>query len=628
MNRMSSVRAMASPVGLYEHVRSNHWRSLKLFAGFLLAFHVMSAALLTPLLIVIDPAHLPLLGRASYLARYFLPVSAIGAVLFGLRFWWHVSAVHRETGFRYVDGTDEPRLVRLIEPLILAAGVRPPFLGVIESPALNAFAVGVRDDHMVVVITRGLIEGLDDEELEAVLAHELIHIRCRDTRLMAAANAFIGNLQWLHQRGWNGRKLEEGRSITGLALLPMFIPVMLLMTFFSQLAFRIGYFSRAAVGSAREFIADAEAVRLTQNPAALASALRKIDGHDRIADMAESHDAMLISGAISGPNATHPSIAHRIAALIQTTGPAMAYAPLRRDTRPSEQRERKDFRRANDKDLIPEITSASRPSLWQIYRQTRDPELDLFGLSQRARRALLVCVTGAAALWGGSWYMTGQALGFQETRAMANSAWLGAKCQWHGVEGMVGGGAMPAECSEEFAQKEADAARAALAATIASRKRQEQQQATQRDAAFRANRCFPFTLKPWGQRLSSGGEPSTDLGYYRRWAEQPIEGVEVPPVAGATNADGLIDYMDMRLLMADGAAYWFGQQGLDTLHDALSTSRHQRALSAFRIALKKPNFAGYFERTSSHPRDVRLLADMPDASPCDFVKKQGTFIAP
>ena len=116
---------------------------------------------------------------------------------------------------------------------------------------MNAFAVGVRDTHMVVVVTRGLIDGLDDEELEAVLAHELMHIRFRDTRLMAAANAFLGNLTALRRQVINDAKLEQPQALLGFVLLPGLAPLFLGLGFLGELAHRIGYFSRAAIGNAR-----------------------------------------------------------------------------------------------------------------------------------------------------------------------------------------------------------------------------------------------------------------------------------------------------------------------------------------------------------------------------------------
>jgi heat shock protein HtpX len=442
--------AMAAPIGLYEHVRANHTRSLLLFGCFLVAFHLMSAAVLAIPLAIFDPEHGSLTGISGYARRYLLPLTAIGAIIFAARYWWHVSAVHKDTGFHYVDGNDEPRLVRLIEPLIIAAGMKPPFLGVIEDPAMNAFALGVRDGHSVVVVTRGLIAGLDDEELEGVLAHELMHIRNRDTRLMAAANAFLGNLSALRKQLLNDAKVEEPRAVVGFMILPGFLPLFLGLGFIGELAHRIGYFSRAAIGSAREFIADAEAVRLTHNPVALASALRKVDGRDRIIGLAEKHNAMLIAGAIEGPAATHPSIAHRLAALIQTTGPAMAYAPTRRDTRPLEQRRHGGFGQALGRSMIDEVQAAKRPTLWQIFRLARDPDRNIFGLRPAGARVALAGAISCVVMWGGIYLATGRTTNFTTLRTTATMARVAMQCQFHGI-GMLAGRSekLPEQCSDE-----------------------------------------------------------------------------------------------------------------------------------------------------------------------------------
>jgi Zn-dependent protease with chaperone function len=446
---MPGQGAMAAPVGLYEHVRANNTRSLLLFGCFLVAFHLMSAAMLVVPLAIFDPAHGPLTGFGGYVRRYLIIVTLFGALLFALRYWWHVSAVYKDTGFQYVDDTDEPRLVRIIEPLIIAAGIHPPFLGVIEDPAMNAFAVGVREKHMVVVVTRGLIDGLDDEELEAVLGHELMHIRFRDTRLMAAANSFLGNLSGLRRQVIRDDKLEQPRSVLGFIALPGLVPLFLGLGFLGELAHRIGYFSRAAIGSAREFIADAEAIRLTHNPAALASALRKVDGRDRIADFAESHDAMLIAGAVEGPSATHPSIAQRIAALIQTTGPAMAYAPARRDTRTPDQCRRAGFGQALGKSLMQEVETAKRPTLWQIFRLARDPERNIFGLRRKGSQILLAGTIGFFLFWGGIYYSTGRQASFRTLGTTATMMRVFMNCEIHGIGMLAGVSAMPAECSNE-----------------------------------------------------------------------------------------------------------------------------------------------------------------------------------
>src|SRR4029077_9101929 len=96
------------------------------------------------------------------------------------------------------------------------------------------------------------------------------------------------------------------------------------------------HLARLLIASAREYIADAEAARLTQNPAALVSALRRIEGRSAIPDLAAGQDAMMIDGAHEGAFATHPTIAERVAAIISVTGSMALTAPARRDTRQPE----------------------------------------------------------------------------------------------------------------------------------------------------------------------------------------------------------------------------------------------------------------------------------------------------
>ena len=115
--------------------------------------------------------------------------------------------------------------------------------------------------------------------------------------------------------------------------------------FLRRLAIDGSHLARLLIASAREFIADAEAVRLTQNPAALVSALRRIEGRSAIPGLAAGQDAMMIDGAHEGAFATHPTIAERVAAIISVTGSMALIAPARRDTRPPELRAGEGFGR-------------------------------------------------------------------------------------------------------------------------------------------------------------------------------------------------------------------------------------------------------------------------------------------
>src|SRR3954447_7525341 len=224
---------------LYGDVRSNDVRSLALFAGFVVAFHLLAAlALLVPLA-MFDPGHAPLYGWTGYLVRWVPIVTVIGAVLFAVQMAWHVRTVRRRTDFRFVDDQDEPRLCRIVEPFAIAKGLPTPYVGVIDSPALNAFACGIRQKDAVLVFTRGLIEGLDDDELAAVAAHEIIHIVNGDIRLIAATNVCLDTLKLLQPRASTQRmkRIWQACTLPMLALsMPLLVVLVLFIMFLRRLA--------------------------------------------------------------------------------------------------------------------------------------------------------------------------------------------------------------------------------------------------------------------------------------------------------------------------------------------------------------------------------------------------------
>src|SRR5580704_3940842 len=246
--------------GLYGHVRNNDVRSLALFAGFVVAFQFLAVlALLVPLAMY-DPEHAPLYGWTGYLVRWVPIVTVIGALLFAVQMAWHVRTVRRRTDFRFVDDQDEPRLCRIVEPLAIAAGLPTPYVGVIDSPALNAFACGIRQTDAVLVFTRGLIDALDDDELAAVAAHEIVHVVNGDIRLIAATNVCLDTLKLLQPRpsAQRAKRVHAALTLPVLAyLLPVMVVLVLVISFLRRLAVDGSHLTRLLIASAREFIADA-----------------------------------------------------------------------------------------------------------------------------------------------------------------------------------------------------------------------------------------------------------------------------------------------------------------------------------------------------------------------------------
>src|SRR4051812_2427187 len=223
--------------GLYGHVRSNDVRSLALFAGFVAAFHLLAMLGLVVPLAMFDPAHAPFYGWTGYLIRWVPVVTVIGALLFAAQMAWHVRTVRRRTDFRFVDDHDEPRLCRIVEPLAIAAGLPTPYVAVIHSPALNAFACGIRRNDAVLVFTRGLIDGLDDDELAAVAAHEIVHIVNGDIRLIAATNVWLDTLKLLRRDARRVNRIWEACTLPILALgMPLMAVLILVVLFLRRLA--------------------------------------------------------------------------------------------------------------------------------------------------------------------------------------------------------------------------------------------------------------------------------------------------------------------------------------------------------------------------------------------------------
>lgn len=313
-----------APTGLYGWIKSNDGRSLGLFLGFLMAVQVLAIPTLFFPLTLLDVAHAPFLAWGGYVTRYAPLVAVASVVWFGWKYWWHIETVKRAVGFHFIDSAEEPYLCSVIEPLITMWGLPVPFVGVIESDARNAFACGIARKKAVVVVTRGLIDSLTREELECVLAHELSHIKNGDIRLMAAANIFMTALTELQRS--NPMQMTPVHALMAIAV-PAVLPLTLLGHFLGWVSLRAGQMSRLMIASKREFIADAEAVQITKNPGAMASALVKVEHAHVVRGMRREDDAMMIAGDTEGENATHPTVAQRIAALARTTGSMVFNSP-------------------------------------------------------------------------------------------------------------------------------------------------------------------------------------------------------------------------------------------------------------------------------------------------------------
>lgn len=384
--------------GFYGHVQKNHGRSIILFLGFLAACHIAMGVLLTVPIMLMGETNFMFVDPIGYLKEWGLQVTAISAVLFALRYHFHTHFMKSAIGFDVVSQNTHPRLVSIITNHAIAAGVPIPMAAVIPNPALNAFACGLSRSNATVVVTQGLLNGLDDDELSAVIAHEIAHIMNGDMQMMAVANASMGTVDMINNV--NPFKFRGGKSVIFAVL---FLPLVFMFLMFGvamSVASTITKVSRLLIASSREFIADAEAVRLTHNPGALISALRKIEGRSTIDGIDPMADAMMIDGAVEGTYATHPPISERIAVLTQHSGSMVHGQAPRNDSRTRAQvvayntavhgSERPVFGRAQTVAAVDGYAAKPAHRRNIIDRVNNDSTTNVFGMTPNVGRMLLI----------------------------------------------------------------------------------------------------------------------------------------------------------------------------------------------------------------------------------------------
>jgi heat shock protein HtpX len=222
----------------------------------------------------------------------------------------------------------EPRLWNLLENMCISRGIAMPKLKVMEDDALNAFATGLNEKQYSITVTSGLVHALNDAEVEAVLGHELTHIRNGDVRMLVISVIIAGvigffaelvfrSLFYSRWGSWRSRGSSD-RKGSGGAIFAILIAVALI-----ALAWFLSIVIRFSLSRKREFLADAGAVELTKNPDAMIAALRKIENRGELEGATSAVMEMCVDNPRSGfvdLFATHPSIEARVEALVKFAG--------------------------------------------------------------------------------------------------------------------------------------------------------------------------------------------------------------------------------------------------------------------------------------------------------------------
>ncbi len=252
-------------------------------------------------------------GSGATLALVFAAVLNLGSYWFSDKI---VLAMYRA---KPVGPEEAPRLHAITDRLVAHAGLPKPKLYVLPDPSPNAFATGRNPSHAAIAATTGILEAMNDEELEGVIAHELGHIKNRDILISSIAATIAGAITWLATMarwgamfgGYGGRDSRDDRGgVLGLLFMAILAPIAAMII-------------QMAISRSREYAADAAGAQIAGNPYGLARALEKL-GHlsKRIpmdATPATSHLFIVnpLSGkALSSLFSTHPPLEERIRRLL------------------------------------------------------------------------------------------------------------------------------------------------------------------------------------------------------------------------------------------------------------------------------------------------------------------------
>jgi len=295
---------------LYRQIASNKRKSIALLFGFLLLYAALGWLLSL------------WFGEAALFVAL-----GVAVVMLVVNLFMGDDLVTTVAGARQVEHKEQaPELWRMVENLSITAGLPMPRVYIVPDESPNAFAAGRSPKQAIVAVTTGLLERLDEEELEGVLAHEMSHIRNYDVRLMTWAAVLAGSIAMIAgiftRAMWFGGGRRDGGGSNPLVLLAVLAGLIL-----APIA---ALLIQMAISRRREYVADASAAELTRYPQGLASALRAISAAAkpsvRLGNQAIAH--LMIAPPLSARGrtmtvfATHPSTDDRIARLMEMAGGA------------------------------------------------------------------------------------------------------------------------------------------------------------------------------------------------------------------------------------------------------------------------------------------------------------------
>src|SRR5476651_482976 len=331
--------------GLYTHIASNKFRSMLLLAGLFVLIYVLvyAGALIAEVVINSDASvNYYLVAAARDLITAFPYATGVAALWIVIAYFFHQNMIDAVTGGEDVTRQQQPRLYNLLENLCISRGIPMPKLKVMDSEALNAFATGLNRRQYAVTVTTGLLNALNDQEIEAVLGHELTHIRNGDVQMMVVAVIIAGVVGFFGELffrsftnfgyyggggSWSSSSSSDSSSSSGSDRKSSggggAIVVIILAVALIALAWLLSQLVKLALSRSRELLADAGSIELTKNPDAMISALRKIENRGELPGATSAVMELCLDNPREGFSdlfATHPSVDSRVQALVKFAG--------------------------------------------------------------------------------------------------------------------------------------------------------------------------------------------------------------------------------------------------------------------------------------------------------------------
>jgi len=308
--------------GLQSQIRRNNTNSVLILLMFPVVFYGLTWLFFFFMSLAVKPENgVRMDVNHSFLTT--IPWITIGVIIWFLIAWAsHTSIINAATNSKPLERKENKRVYNLVENLCISTGMKMPMINVIDDDSLNAFASGLNPNTYSISLSKGIISKLSDDELEAVIAHELTHIRNRDVRLLIISIVFVGIFGFITEMlfrsmrfGGLGRGKKQGAGIL-IALLLALVGYLLATLF------------RFALSRKREYLADAGSAELTRRPLSLASALKKVAADPLIEAVRRKDVAQMFienpqeeegkkSFSFANLFSTHPPIEERIKMLEQ-----------------------------------------------------------------------------------------------------------------------------------------------------------------------------------------------------------------------------------------------------------------------------------------------------------------------